>query len=114
MFVANIGYEKTFEDDDVEPGDEFSFTIGTVLAASPETSLRLILTQQFVRDLEVDGSNVDGSDQVIGTLSIGAAAILGRGVLLDGSLAVGLTDDGPDYAVRVSLPIRFDLPIPGS
>lgn len=113
-FVGSIGYEHTFEDDNVQPGDQIFFTIGTVLAASPETSLRLVLTQQFIDDVEIDGSTVDGSDQVIGTLSIGAAAILGRGILLDGALGVGLTDDGPDYSVRVSLPIRFDLPIPGT
>jgi hypothetical protein len=35
---------------------------------------------------------------------------LGRDVLIDGNVGVGLTDDSPDYLVSVSLPIRFNLP----
>jgi Putative MetA-pathway of phenol degradation len=111
VFVGSLSYETTFEDDGLDPGDEFGFTLGTVLAASPETSLRFLLDQRFADDFEVDGQPVRGSDQVMSTLSIGAASILGRGVLLDLAAGVGLTDDAPDYSVSVSLPIRFDLPI---
>jgi Putative MetA-pathway of phenol degradation len=111
VFVGSLSYETTFEDDDLDPGDEFGFTLGTVLAASPETSLRFLLDQRFADDFEVAGEPVRGSDQVMSTLSIGAASILGRGVLLDLAAGVGLTDDAPDYSVSVSLPIRFDLPI---
>jgi hypothetical protein len=111
VFVGSLSYETTFENDDLDPGDEFGFTLGTVLAASPETSLRFLLDQRFVDDFQVDGQPVRGSDQVMSTLSIGAASILGRGVLLDLAAGVGLTNDAPDYSVSVSLPIRFDLPI---
>jgi hypothetical protein len=31
--------------------------------------------------------------------------------LLNGAVDIGLTDDAPDYAVRASLPVQFDLPI---
>jgi len=47
---------------------------------------------------------------VIGTLDLGASTILGRGVLVHVTASVGLTDDAPDYAVRIALPIRFGLP----
>jgi hypothetical protein len=110
-FVGGVSYETTFENDDVKPGDALGFSIGAILAASPDTSLRLGLDQSFVNETRFDGRSVDGSDQTIATLSIGAASILGPGVLLNGAVDIGLTDDAPDYAVRASLPVQFDLPI---
>jgi hypothetical protein len=105
-----VSYAKTFEHDDLEPGDEVGFSLGTVLAASPETSLSFFFNQTFADDTKFDGDTINGSDQVIGTLSLGAATILGRNVLLSITGEVGLTDDAPDYAIGASLPIRFDLP----
>jgi hypothetical protein len=76
--------------------------------------LRLALSQTFVEEGEIDGNRIRGSDQVMASLTLGAAAVLGRGLLVDLSADVGLTDDAPDYAITVGLPIRFDLPIPPS
>ncbi len=39
-FVASAFYQKSFDSDDVNRGDQYGFTLGTLLAASPETSLR--------------------------------------------------------------------------
>jgi hypothetical protein len=110
-FVGGVSYEKTFENDDVAPGDEIGFSMGTVLAASPGTSLRLALGQSFINNTEVDGTGIEGSDRVVGTATFGASVVLGRGMLLDVAADIGLTDDAPDYAARASLPIRFDLPV---
>lgn len=110
-FVGSVSYAKTFENNDIEPGDELGFSIGTVLAASPETSLSFFFNQTFADDTKIDGDEVNGSDQVAATFSIGAATILGRNVLLSVTGDIGLTDDAPDYAIGASLPIRFDLPV---
>jgi Putative MetA-pathway of phenol degradation len=109
-FVGSVSYAKTFENDDFEPGDEVGFSLGTVLAASPETSLSFFFNQTFADDSKFDGDTINGSDQVVGTFSIGAATILGRNTLLSITGEIGLTDDAPDYAIGASLPIRFDLP----
>jgi hypothetical protein len=109
-FIGGVSYEKSFENNDVAPGDEIGFSLGTVLAASPATSLRMALNQTFTSNTEVDGEEIDGSDDVIGTATLGASVVLGRGVLLDVAADIGLTDDAPDYAARASLPIRFNLP----
>ena len=109
-FVGTAFYEKTFEHDNLEPGDELGFSLGTALAASPETSLSFFFNQTFADDTKLDGDTINGSDQVIGTFSMGAATILGRNVLLSITGEIGLTDDAPDYAIGASLPIRFDLP----
>jgi hypothetical protein len=110
VFVAGGSYEAAFEEDDIDPGDTLGFSLGTFLAASPKTSLRVVLNQNFIEEFKVDGQSIDGSDQVESILSFGASTILGRNVLLDGAVGVGLTDNSPDYSVAVSLPIRFSTP----
>lgn len=110
-FVASGFYRTSFEKDNVQPGDEFGFFIGTVLAASPDTSLSLSLQQTFSKELKLSGSSLSGSDQVSSSLIVGASSVLGAGVLLSVNAGVGLTDDAPDYFVGISLPIRFNLPV---
>jgi hypothetical protein len=109
-FVGSISYETAFESDGIDPGDELGFALGAFLAASPETSLRFVFDQRFIDEVEVGGQQIEGSDQTIGTLTLGASSVLGRGVLLDLAGSVGLTDDGPDYSLLISLPIRLDMP----
>ncbi|MCE3247597.1 MAG: hypothetical protein K0R41_1422 [Geminicoccaceae bacterium] len=110
VFVGGAFYGTAFEDDDIDPGDQFGFNVGTFLAASPRTSLSLVLNQSFIDEVEVGGQRIDGSDRVESILSFGAGAVLGRNVLLSGSVGVGLTNDSPDYSVSISLPIRFSTP----
>jgi hypothetical protein len=110
VFVGTVLYSTAFEEHDIDPGDELGFSIGTVLAASPLTSLRLTLDQRFAGETAIDGRTIAGSDQVVGIFSLGASSVIGNGVLLDVSAGIGLTDDSPDYSVTIALPIRFDVP----
>ncbi len=107
-FFATASYETTLEKDQIDPGDEVGVSLGTALAASPDTSLRLGLDQRFVRKTKLAGQAIDGSEQVAASLNLGASSVLGRGVLLNAAVDVGLTDDAPDYAVSLSLPIRLE------
>ena len=111
-FVGGIGYSTALEKNDIEPGDTLSLSAGAVLAASPSTSLRVAFSQQFTDDVKINGSDLDGSDSTAGVLTIGASVVLGRRALLDVALDVGLNDDAADYALRLALPIRLDLPLP--
>lgn len=110
-FVVSGFYQRAFEDNDFKPGDQFGANLGVFLAASPQTSLRFQLQQTFADDVKFNGQIVNDSDQVQGSMIIGASSILSRGILLDVSGGIGLTSDAPDYFVRVALPVRFDLPI---
>jgi hypothetical protein len=110
-FVGGAFYEWAYDQvDDIDPGDSYGFSIGTFLAASPNTSLSVVLNQSFGDEVEVAGQRIRGSDTVQSILSFGASAILGRNWLLTGAVGVGLTDDSPDYSVSLSLPIRFSTP----
>jgi hypothetical protein len=63
-----------------------------------------------VDELEVDGREIEGTDQVSTSLFIGASSIVAPCVLLDVTTGIGLTEDAPDYSINVALPIRFNLP----
>jgi hypothetical protein len=110
-FVASGFYQKTFDDNNLNPGDQYGFNLGTFLAASPETSLRFQFQTTYIDDIERGGETLSDSDRVEGIFVVGASSILGRGVLLDIAGGVGLTDEAPDYFISISLPIRFDLPV---
>jgi Putative MetA-pathway of phenol degradation len=110
VFVGGAFYKSVFENHNIDPGDSLGFNLGTFLAASPNTSLYAILNQSFIDQFKVGGQSINGSNRVESILSLGASSILGRNVLLDGSVGIGLTDDSPDYTVSISLPIRFNTP----
>jgi hypothetical protein len=109
-FIGTASYGTTFEKDDINPGDTLSFSVGALLAASPESSLRVILNQTFVNELEVGDRIISGSDQVVGTLEFGVSSIIGRGNFLDLTAGMGLTDEAPDYSVGILLAVRFGIP----
>jgi hypothetical protein len=109
VFVGALGYERAFERDGVRPGDEISATLGTVLATSPDTSLRFLLTQSFRGDTELRGADVPGTDRVATTLTLGGSVVLTDRALLDVSAGIGVTDDAPDFSFRVAVPIRVDF-----
>jgi hypothetical protein len=109
-FVVSGFYERVFEDNGVKPGDQYGFTLGTLLASSPETTLRFQLQTTFANDIKIQNQVINDSDQVQGLLIVGASSILGRGVLLDVSGGIGLTSDAPDYFINIALPILFDTP----
>ncbi len=108
VFVGSFSYGSTFEEDDVDPGDEVGLSFGAVLATSPETSLSAFVSQSFQKEAEIGGVALDGSDDLEATLTLGAATIIAPRTLLSIDAGVGLTDDAADYSVLVSLPIRFD------
>ncbi|HIP80133.1 MAG TPA: hypothetical protein EYH07_16955 [Kiloniellaceae bacterium] len=108
-FVGRISYEHAFENDDIQPGDRFGFGAAAVLAASPETSLRISFNASYRDDLEFNGNTIDGTDENQATLSFGISSILARGTLLNFTAGAGLTDDSPDYTVFLSLPVRLTL-----
>jgi hypothetical protein len=109
-FIGSLSYQKAFEKDGIEPGDRVGIAAGAVLAAGPDTSLRVSLSQTFAGKAEINGEELPGSSETAASLNLGASSVLGRGVLLDASASIGLTEDAPDYGARLALPIRFDLP----
>ena len=109
VFVATGGYTKGFEASGINPGNQFNFVTGAFLATSPETSLRTVLSQNFVQDVSVNGITIPGSNTVQPILTFGASTILGRGVLVDLQVGLGLTNTAPKYQVILSSTYRFGV-----
>jgi hypothetical protein len=110
VFVMTGGYSKTFTARDINPGDQLSFQTAAFLATSPETTLRGVLAQSFIRDVTVNGVTIPGSNSVQSSLNFGASSILGRGILVDLNVGFGLTRASPSYSVTLSSTYRFGVP----
>jgi hypothetical protein len=107
-FVGRVSYERSLENDGVQPGDLFGLGLSASLAASPETSLRLGADVFYRTEAEVNGRGVDGSNQTEGVLSVGVSSVLGPNTLLNVNLGVGLTEDSTDFLLTASVPLRFE------
>ncbi len=106
VFTGRIGYQKAFESNGIQPGNQISFSGGTFLAVNPETSLQFGLSMTYSGDMSVNGSTIAGSDQFAASLDLGLATILNHNTLLDAKVSVGLTEDAPDFGLALSLPLR--------
>jgi hypothetical protein len=107
VFVGELSYTQSFERNDIDPGDAVGLSAGTVLAASPETSLSFFLDQSFFRYTKIDGRKVPGSDDVATSLRLGASSVLSATTVLDVDVSIGLTEAAPDYVLGIALPVRF-------
>jgi hypothetical protein len=88
-------------------GDAIGLDLGALLAVSPETTLSFGLSQEFRSRTQIDHVGSPGTDTTAASLQLGVDRVLTPNILLDVSLGVGLTRDAPDYALQISLPIRF-------
>ncbi len=109
-FVGGLTYSYTFEDDDIQPGQQVALSLGANLAVSPQTSLSLTLNQTWSDEVELDGRSIEGSDLNQTTFDIGGSAIIAPRTLLRVVTSIGLTDDAPDYGLRASVAYRFNTP----
>jgi hypothetical protein len=91
----------------VQPGDAVGLKVGSILAASPDTSLRAAFDFTRSGRARVAGSSVAGTDATFGVLELGLATLLTASALLDVELGIGVTPDAPDFRIRLALPIRF-------
>jgi hypothetical protein len=100
-------YERERSGIVVDPGDAIGLKAGTLLAASPETSLRTSFELSRVARTRIGGQHVAGSDTMVGILEFGLAKTLTRRTLLDLQFGIGITPDAPDFRIRLAVPIRF-------
>jgi len=110
VFVGTAGYTKAFQTSQLNLGDQFNFQTGAFLGTSPETTLRGVLQSNFIQDIKVHDVTLRGSDTVQSVLNFGASSILGRGLLVDLQVGVGLTNTAPKYSVLLSSTYRFGVP----
>lgn len=109
VFIGGPFFERSFEEHGLRQGDQIGGSFGVALAASPETSLRVVLDETFVRATERDRTVIGGTEQNIGVLTFGASSTLYAGMFLDFVVQAGLTRDAPALGAGVSFSMRFHL-----
>jgi hypothetical protein len=111
VFIGSVSYIGIFERErggtDVDPGDAWSLKVATILAASPETSLRAAFEVTRFARTRIGGASVAGSDSTAASLEFGIATLSSARALVDIEIAIGVTPDAPDFRIRLALPIRF-------
>jgi hypothetical protein len=111
VFFGTASYTSVLERShggaEIDPGDSFGLKLGTMLAASPRTSLRGGFELNRSGRTKIDGNAIPGSDTAVATLQFGLATLLSRRSLLDIQLNIGATPDAPNFALIVSAPFRF-------
>jgi len=111
VFFGTVSYtavlKRSHDGKEIDPGNPVDLKVGAMLAASPRTSLRGGFELSRNGRTQLNGAAVPGSDAAVGMLQIGLATLLSRRSLLDVELKMGMTPDTPDFAVVVSVPVRF-------
>jgi hypothetical protein len=111
VFIGSASYigilERERGGSDVDPGDAWSLKAATILAASPETSLRAAFEVTRFARTRIGGASLAGSDATAASLEFGIATLSSARALVDIEIAIGVTPDAPDFRVRLALPIRF-------
>ncbi len=108
VFFGSLNYRTFYEDDGIEPGDQFTLSFGTALAVSPTASLFATLTNQFIDDTKFGNQQFDGNDITAISLGLGASAVVSRGILFNLTTGIGLSENAPDYSVILSASFQTD------
>lgn len=111
VFLGSFGVTRNFPADKpigrVDPGTSWGFSVGAVLAVSPETSMNVIVDWRTSDSLTISGQDQIGTEGTSAILQFGAATLITPATLLNFSVGAGLTPDSPDVTLALSLPVRF-------
>lgn len=102
-----INYSRTINGLAIAPGNSTGLKIGSILAVSPDTSMRFSFELSRSGETSVNGAAVAGSNAVVGLFNTGFSFVLSPKALLGVEAGFGLTHNSPDFRLGVSLPIRF-------
>lgn len=112
VFFGGISYtdyrSRSYGGRTYEPGAAVGVRLGTLLAASPQSSLRIGIDLSSAGRTRVDGVATPGTDTLAALIELGVVSILNRRTSLDLNVGFGVTRDAPGLRVGVAVPYRFD------
>jgi hypothetical protein len=111
VFLGGVSYEYSLENEQIKPGSIISANVGSLIALSPETSIRFLFSGAYQDESKLSGNEIIGSDRTIASFIVGSSTLLAPRTLLNLSVAIGLTDDADDFDIFLSLPLRLKKPI---
>ena len=108
VFLGSLSYRTFFEENGIEPGNQFGLSFGTALAVSPSSSLFATLSNQFIQKSTFATSQIDGTDFRSISLRLGASAVVSKRVLFSLATGIGLSEHSPDYSIEFSASMQTD------
>jgi hypothetical protein len=112
VFIGSLSYtafrSRSELGNQIDPGNALGVRLGTLLAASPETSLRTTLDLSRAAKTRLNGRSAPGTQALSGVVELGLSTLVAKNILLDVNVGFGITPDAPNLRLGVSLPIRFD------
>lgn len=111
VFVGGVQVRRALERDGLRPGNAYSGQANVSLAVSPETSLRMGVRFTRIEQARLNGATLVGTQATPISLSLGAGTVVGKQRFVDVGVEIGLTEDAPQIALGVSMPLRGRLPL---
>jgi hypothetical protein len=108
-YTANLSAEKSAAVGDIDPGDVYEYFGGINVALSELVSMNLSFDDQITSQTKQNGNKVPNSDLNDARLILGTSVGVAPGTTLTFNSAAGLTNQSPDFAFTISLPITFQL-----
>lgn len=111
VLSGSLSYGHSFSENingrEIQPGDSVGLSGSASLAVTPDISSSVGLSVSFIDEFEVNGNQIDGSKQTVGSLNLGTGFVFGKGQFLSVNANIGITDDAPDFSLGVASPFRF-------
>jgi hypothetical protein len=106
-FTLGAVFAHPFEKDGLRPGNTTVASVGAAVAASPQTSLQVGFAQVRNSTVRIGGTEIPGSDQLYGIVTLGASSIVSARHTVIGQIGIGLGRDAPKYTASLSVPMNF-------
>ncbi|HWA46341.1 MAG TPA: hypothetical protein VHA10_24195 [Hypericibacter adhaerens] len=114
VFFGGFSYTGNLSDDkgasgNIDPGDTYEFYGGINVALSELVSMNLSFDDQLTSSTTQNGDKVVNTDFTDARLILGTSVGVAPGTTLTFNASAGLTDQSPDFAFTISLPITFSI-----
>jgi hypothetical protein len=94
---------------DVDPGDVIDVFAGLNFALNERVSMNMAFIIQDQAKTERNGAKVRGTSFTDARISFGTSVAIAPNMSLLMAVAIGLSEQSPDFQVTISLPITFNL-----
>ena len=116
VFFGSVGYlwnlERRIDDaiGTIDPGDALGISFGMGMAINQDASFTLGYSHNSVTETRQDGKPLKGSERLqVGSLLVGISHRAGRRSSIALGLGIGVTQDAPNVAVSLRLPMNIIL-----
>lgn len=91
----------------VDPGNSTGINLGSILALTPDVSMRFRFQFSRSQETRLDGVKSAGTDAVFGMFNTGFSFLITPRTLLSLEAGIGLTPTSPDFRIELTIPVRF-------